>query len=248
MSSTYDRIGTAYGETRKEDPRIARLIFTELGGAATVLNVGAGAGSYEPSDRRVVAVEPSRVMIEQRPRDSAPVVQAVAESLPFADNSFDAAMAVLTLHHWNEAGAGLAELDRVARARILLLTWDPSSDGFWLVRDYFPAFLARDRKRLPPIDRLTRLLDDPRVIPVPIPHDCRDGFLGAYWRRPEAYLDPKIRGGISSFASWPDPAGLRALERDIESGEWARRNGDLLETPDLDIGYRLIVGRPGGLR
>jgi SAM-dependent methyltransferase len=244
VSSTYDRIGGAYRQTRKGDPRLARLIVSELGPAKTVVNVGAGTGSYEPVDRFVVAVEPSRVMLEQRPAASAPATQAFAERLPFGDDAFDAAMAVLTLHHWTDQTAGLMELSRVARERVVLLTWDPSSEGFWLVRDYFPALLEADRKRLPPVDQLLGFLTDGRVIPVPIPHDCADGFLGAYWRHPAAYLDAGIRGGISSFATCQDLSALQRLDEDLASGEWQRRYGELLEKDELDIGYRLIVGRP----
>ena len=242
--STYDRIGGDYRQTRKKDPRLARLIARELRDAETIVNVGAGTGSYEPTDRFVVAVEPSRVMLQQRPPKAAPAAQAIAERLPFRDDAFDAAMAVLTVHHWSDQHAGLRELSRVARERIVLLTWDPSNEGFWLMRDYFPQFLEADRKRLPPIERLLSFLGDARVITVPIPHDCADGFLGAYWRRPEAYLNAEIRSGISSFATCRDLSPLQRLEEHLHTGEWQRRYGELLEEEELDIGYRLVVGRP----
>ena len=136
----YDEIGRSYTVTRRPDPRIARAIDTALGDARSVVNVGAGAGSYEPSHLRVTAVEPSPAMIRQRPSAAAPVVRAVAEHLPFADTSFDAALAVLTLHHWTDRAGGLAELARVARRRVVILTWDPSCrDLFWLTTEYFPA-------------------------------------------------------------------------------------------------------------
>ena len=244
MLRTYDRIGADYRQTRKEDPRLARLIARELQGARTVVNVGAGTGSYEPTDRFVVAVEPSAVMLQQRPPKAAPVVQAIAERLPFRDDAFDAAMAVLTVHHWNDQDAGMRELNRVAAERIVLLTWDPSHHGFWLMRDYFPQFLEADRHRLPPIERLLSAVRDGRVITVPIPHDCVDGFLGAYWRRPEAYLNATIRSGISSFATCRDLSPLQQLEDDLDTGEWQRRYGELLDEEELDIGYRLVVGRP----
>ena len=243
-ATTYDRIGAEYRQTRKEDPRLARLIARELQGARTVVNVGAGSGSYEPADRFVVAVEPSAVMLQQRPPKAAPAVQAIAERLPFRDDAFDAALAVLTVHHWSDQQTGLRELNRVAGTRIVLLTWDPSSAGFWLMSDYFPQFLEADRHRLPPIDRLLTFLGDAHVIPVPIPHDCVDGFLGAYWRRPEAYLNPEIRSGISSFATCRDLSPLQQLEDHLVTGEWHRRYSDLLEKEELDIGYRLVVGRP----
>jgi len=244
VSSTYDRIGSAYGQTRRADPRLARLIAIQLRGARTVVNVGAGTGSYEPHGRFVVAVEPSRLMLEQRPPTSAAAVQAIAERLPFRDDAFEVAMAVLTVHHWSDQPAGLMELSRVARERIVLLTWDPSSEGFWLMRDYFPEFLEADRKRLPPVEQLLSVLEDGQVITVPIPHDCADGFLGAYWRRPQAYLNAAIRRGISSFATCRDLSALQRLEDDLDSGEWRRRYGELLEEEELDIGYRLVVGRP----
>ena len=242
--STYDRIGSDYRLTRIEDPRLARLITRELRGASTILNVGAGTGSYEPTDRFVVAVEPSWVMLQQRPATAGPAVQAIAERLPFQNDAFDAAMAVLTVHHWSDLRVGLSELGRVTRERIVLLTWDPSSHGFWLIKDYFPEFLEADRSRLPPIERLLSVLEDGRVIPVPIPHDCVDGFLGAYWRRPSAYLNADVRKGISSFATCRDLSPLQRLAEHLETGEWHRRYGALLAAEELDIGYRLVVGRP----
>lgn len=242
--TNYDRIGACYGRNRKEDPRLARLIAGELQDARTVVNVGAGTGAYEPVDRFVVAVEPSSVMLQQRPPGAAPAAQAIAEQLPFRDGAFDAAMAVLTVHHWSDQHAGMRELSRVARERIVVLTWDASSEGFWLLTDYFPQILEADRKRFPPVERLASFLGDPQVITVSIPHDCADGFLGAYWRRPEAYLNAQTRGGISSFASCRDLSPLQRLEDDLATGEWQRRNGKLLDEEELDIGYRLVVGRP----
>ena len=244
VSSTYARIGSGYIQTRKEDPCLARLIVRELRGARTVVNIGAGIGSYEPTDRSVVAVEPSTMMLKQRPRASAPVVQAFAEQLPFRDAAFEAALAVLTVHHWRDQRVGLMELSRVARERVVLLTWDPSNEGFWLLRDYFPEFLAADRKRFPPVEQLLRVLTDVEVIPVPIPHNCADGFLGAYWRRPKAYLDAEIRSGMSSFATCRDLSALQRLEKHLDTGEWQRRHGEFLDRENLDIGYRLVVGRP----
>lgn len=243
-SNTYDRIGFDYRLTRTEDPRLALVIARELTGANTIFNVGAGTGSYEPADRYVVAVEPSHVMLRQRPATAGPATRAIAEHLPFGDDAFDAAMAVLTVHHWGDQRAGLRELARVARERIVMLTWDPSSDGFWLLQDYFPEFLEADRNRLPPIEHLLSILEDGRVIPVPIPHDCVDGFLGAYWRRPSAYLNADVRKGISSFATCRDLSPLQRLAEHLETGEWQRRHGGLLAAEELDIGYRLVVGRP----
>jgi SAM-dependent methyltransferase len=232
---------------RREEPRIRARIHAALGDARTVVNVGAGTGAYEPRDREVVAVEPSEVMIAQRPAGAAPVVRAHAEELPFDNASFDAAMAVLSDHHWDDHARGLAELRRVAR-RVVLFTWEPATArDTWVVRDYFPAF----EELIPRGYRLEHTLErlgGARQEIVPVPHDCRDGFFHAYWRRPKAYLDPGVRAGISVFALI-DPAavedGLARLRRDLESGEWRRRNAELLELDELDAGYRLVVHEDG---
>jgi SAM-dependent methyltransferase len=239
----YDRIGAGYTATRRPDPRIALAIDAALGDARTVVNVGAGAGAYEPRDRRLVAVEPSRAMIGQRPRGAAPCVQGAAERLPFRDRAVDACLAVLTLHHWTDPAAGLAELRRVARRRVVVLTWDPASwGGFWLTVEYFPEIL--DLPRFRSMAALERSLGPIRVVPVPIPHDCSDGFLGAFWRRPEAYLDPAVRRAMSGFAQL-DPAivarGIARLRDDLRSGRWQARHGALQARESLDLGYRLVV-------
>jgi SAM-dependent methyltransferase len=243
MAHLYDTIGIGYQAHRRPDPRIAAAILHALGNARSVVNVGAGAGSYEPVDRAVVAVEPSLAMIRQRPAGSPPVVQASATALPFRDAAFDAALAVLTVHHWPDRARGLDELRRVARERVVMLTWDPAAAGFWLVEDYFPALVAIDREIFPPLDELRRVLGPIAVNPMPIPHDCVDGFLGAYWRRPAAYLDPAVRGAISTFTKLGDvDAGLGRLREDLADGSWARRHQDLLGRSELDLGYRLVVG------
>jgi len=245
MAELYDAIGQGYGVHRRPDPRIASAIVAALGPATTVVNVGAGAGSYEPRDRRVVAVEPSGAMIRQRRAGSAPVVQASATALPFSDAVFDAALAVLTVHHWPDRARGLTELARVAR-RVVILTWDPASSGFWLVDDYFPELAVIDRPIFPGLAELRRLLGPIDVRPVPVPHDCADGFLGAYWRRPHAYLDAGVRGAISTFAKLgPIEAPLARLRRDLDDGSWARRHGHVLQRTELDLGYRLIVAGRG---
>ncbi|HEX4994408.1 MAG TPA: class I SAM-dependent methyltransferase [Methylomirabilota bacterium] len=242
MRQLYDTIGVGYRALRRPDPRIAAAIVSALGPAASVLNVGAGAGSYEPADRRVVAVEPSREMIRQRPAGAAPVVQASATALPFRAGAFDAALAVLTVHHWPDRARGLAELRRVARDRVVILTWEPDAAGFWLVEDYFPELVAIDRAIFPTRDELEHSLGPVELRPLPIPHDCVDGFLGAYWRRPRAYLDPAVRGAISTFSKLGDvAAGLARLRNDLEDGTWSRRHGPLLERAELDLGYRLVV-------
>jgi SAM-dependent methyltransferase len=245
----YDRIGRTYSATRRTDPRIAAAVRAALGDARTVVNVGAGAGSYEPGDLRVVAVEPSPAMIAQRPAGAAPCVRGVAEQLPFRDRGVDASLAILTLHHWTDQAAGLAELRRIARRRAVVLTWSPAAPvDFWLTTDYFPEILVLDRPRFQTLAVLERSLGPARAIPVLVPHDCQDGFLGAFWRRPEAYLDDRVRGAISGFSQL-DPAavarGVARLRDDLESGRWAARHAALLEQDSLDLGYRLVVAERG---
>jgi len=241
MGVLYDTIGKGYAEMRRPDRRIALAVETALGSAQSVVNVGAGAGAYEPVERLVVAVEPSIAMISQRPAGSAPAVQACASSLPFGNDSFDAALSVLTVHHWRHRAQGLGELRRVARRRVVILTWDRASPGFWL-SDYFPELLDLDRSLFPSVGELERALGPVSVDPVPIPHDCTDGFLGAHWRRPAAYLDERVREAISTFSKLPDAApGLARLSADLASGQWRRKYGALLRETALDLGYRLIV-------
>lgn len=240
----YDTIGVGYRERRRPDARIGDAVRRALGGSTSVVNVGAGAGSYEPRGPGVVAVEISSRMIAQRPADAARAVQADAVALPFFARTFDAAIAILTMHHWADAVAGLREMARVARDRVVVLTWDPAAPAFWLA-DYFPAILDVDRRIFLPTERFADALDDVIVEPVPIPHDCTDGFLGAYWRRPEAYLDAEVRRAISTFAAIDGvDDGVRALEADLASGAWARRHGALAARTALDLGYRLVTGRP----
>jgi len=241
MNKTYDRIGVNYSDLRKPDPRIEGVIGTALGPAKTVLNVGAGAGSYEPADRQVTSVDPSIEMIRQRPASAAPVVRGRAEGLPFDDKSFDASMAILTVHHWADQEKGLKELRRVTRGRIVILTYDPSFRGFWLA-DYIPELVALDEAQMPGMADYGKWLGPVEISPVPIPHDCTDGFLCAYWRRPAAYLDPKVRAAISSFWAVGDIGeALRKLEGDLESGAWAWRYAELRELDARDFGYRLVT-------
>ena len=241
MEALYDRIGRGYANIRKPDVRMAKAIWRALGNHRSVVNVGAGTGSYEPRDRHVVAVEPSMTMIAQRPAGSAPVVRASAVSLPFANDSFDAGLAILTVHHWPDRLRGLCELRRVSRHRVVVLTWDPASPGFWLT-DYFPEILDIDRPLFPAIGDFERALGPATVEVIPIRHDCTDGFLGAYWRRPDAYLDERVRGAISTFSKLSDPGpSLDRLRRDLESGDWQRKYGALTKKTELDLGYRLIA-------
>jgi SAM-dependent methyltransferase len=239
----YDRLGVGYTSLRRPDPRIAAAIHEALGDAVTIVNVGAGTGSYEPADRRLVAIEPSRVMVAQRPPDAAPAILASAEDLPLADDSVDAAMAILTDHHWADRARGLAEMRRVARRRVVLFQFDPAcSDAFWLVRDYLPTFRRRMQDR--DLATLMAPLGEVELRPVPIPHDCADGFLAAFWRRPHAYLDPGVRDGISVFRLLPEAEVADAVARlraDLESGAWERRNAGILERDAMDLGYRLVV-------
>ncbi len=241
MKPLYDKIGVGYAQRRQPDPRIARAIQQALGDAHSVLNIGAGTGSYEPSDRDVTALEPSAEMIQQRPPGTATAHQGAAENLPFADRQFDAAMAVLTVHHWSDLNAGLREMRRVAKDRAVILTFDPAADYFWLA-DYIPEIIALDQPIMPKMDAFQAVLGQTNVEAVPVPHDCTDGFLGAYWRRPEAYLDPDVRSAISTFAKLDDISGaLKQLEDDLASGAWDARYGNLMLKESLDIGYRLVV-------
>ncbi len=240
----YDVIGRGYAEQRRADPRIAAAISAALADAASVLNVGAGAGSYEPTDRQVVALERSAVMMAQRSPGSAPVVQGTGESLPFTNAAFDAVFGVLTLHHWSDQVGGLRECARVARRRVVFFTWDPGAGGFWLTQQYLPQFMVRDHKRFPSMEAFASAFgSDWRVqaLPVPIPRDCIDGFLGAYWARPAAYLDPRVRSGMSSFDRIGADDGLARLRSDLADGTWSARNGHLLAFESLDIGYRIVV-------
>jgi SAM-dependent methyltransferase len=248
VSARYDTIGRTYTATRRPDPRVAARIDAALGDARTVLNVGAGTGSYEPREREVTAVEPSATMRAQRPPDAAPCVAAQAEDLPFAGASFDAVLAILTLHHWGDWRAGAAECLRVARDHVVVFTWDPAAAArLWLGPEYFPGLWADDVARFPSLDEQAHAFAAERIEVVAIPHDCSDGFMGAHWRRPAAYLNPAVRDGISTFAL-RTPAqlepGLRALEDDLATGVWAARHADLLERDELDLGYRLLVGTP----
>lgn len=247
----YETIGVGYARRRRPDPRVAAQIHGHLGSPAErrhVLNVGAGAGSYEPEDRRVTAVEPSPRMIAQRPPTvTREVVRAVGGALPFPDGTFDAATALLTVHHWPDPFAGLAEVRRVTTGPVVVFTFDYAVHAEqWLVADYFPEMLAFDTD-LPTPAALAEALGGGTVEVVPIPVDCLDGFMHAWWRRPEAYLEPDVRAAISGLARLPDTVILPAVERlraDLASGAWAERHADLLDRTELDGGYRLVVS-PG---
>jgi SAM-dependent methyltransferase len=240
----YDRIGRTYGAIREADPRLAAPIWQALGDARSVVNVGAGTGSYEPPDRQVTAVEPSAVMIAQRPRGAAPAIQAVAEQLPFADDSFDAAMAILTLHHWSDVNAGLAEMVRVARHRVVVVTFDAEvADDLWIVRDYLPEVNVYRARPFSSIAQLLDALPAATVQPLLVPRDCTDRMFATLWARPEQYLDPRVRDATSTWHQIPHAAADRALSqlrRDLASGEWEERYGRLRTMAEYDVGLRLI--------
>jgi len=241
----YDRMGIDYSEVRRADPRFEAAIWAALGDAQSVLNVGAGAGSYEPRDREVIAVEPSPVMIAQRPPGAAPAIQGVAESLPLEDDSVDATMGVFTMQHWDDVDRGLSEVLRVTRDRVVLLTLDLDvTAGMWLCRDYLPEIVEHDRGTFPSIAHLEAVLPSLRVEAIPVPRDCADGFCIALWSRPEAHLDPNVRRSSSIWHLLPavvvEPA-LDRLRRDLASGEWDRRYGRLRNEDSFDVGLRLVT-------
>ena len=242
MADLYDTIGLNYADLRRPDRRIAEKIDLALGDALEVLNVGAGAGSYEPENRKITAIEPSIEMIKQRSDSDTIVVQGSAEELPFDDDAFDASMAVLTLHHWSNKDVGIREMQRVTKGAVVILTFDPYAKWFWLA-DYFPALEELDRWQMPQIEKFKEWFDEPKVEVLPIPSDCTDGFLAAYWKRPEAYLDKRVRAAMSSFSAIGDISdGVAKLTRELDSGEWHRRYSHLSDLDELDCGYRLIVG------
>lgn len=244
---SYDRIGHSYAAGRRMDPRIAATIWRALGGARTVLNVGAGAGSYEPADRDVTAVEPSAVMRAQRPPGAARCIAAAAEALPFPDQSFDAATAILSDHHWLDPIAGLSEMRRVAR-RVVVFTWDLAQiPRFWLVRDYLPRYADALADVQPTLEERAQAIDA-SIHRVAIPWDCVDGFFHAYWRRPGAYLDPKVRDATSVWSRL-EPAvvteAIGELAGDLASGAWLAKNHELLRLEAAELGGRLLVADAG---
>lgn len=237
----YDTIGAGYTRHRRPDPRWAARITAALDGADQIVDIGAGTGSYEPDDRAVVAVDASAVMLAQHPGRLR--VRSAAEHLPFRDDQFDAAMAVFTVHHWADLDRGLREMRRVARRQVIL-SFDHEMEGrFWL-SDYVPAMLDQQHSWKATIDDVASRLDDADVTVMPVPHDCIDGFMAAYWRRPEQYLDPTVRANISGLALLaPDDIepGMRRLADDLASGRWHECYGQLLDLAEIDAGYRLIV-------
>lgn len=244
--AVYNLIGKGYGDVRRPDPRIAAQIRVAIGAADSLVNVGAGVGAYEPDDVWTVAVDPSDVMIAQRPVTAAPAVQARAERLPFRDGAFDVGMATFTVHHWSDPLAGLNELQRVSRRQVVL-TWDPATfeRSFWFARDYLPRGHQSDERGTANMIATT-LRSSVTETPVLVPADCTDGFYAAYWARPEAFLDPTVRAGVSALALEEPSRVQSALTRladDLASGDWDRRYGVLRHRDSCDLGYRLLVTR-----
>jgi SAM-dependent methyltransferase len=245
----YDAIGAGYSRLRREDPRFAQIIHRALGDATSVVNVGAGAGSYEPRDRYVLAIEPSDVMAAQRPPGLAPAIRASAGELPLRDSGVDAAMAVLTIHHWDsEQERGVRELRRVARDAVVILTYEEAvSRRMWLVDEYLPEVAELDRRIFPAPERIAEWLGgDVRIETVEVPADTSDWMLGAFWAHPERVLDPQARAATSGFARMTAAVIERVastLEADLRSGAWDARHGNLRALESLDVGLRLIVAR-----
>ncbi|MFW6263141.1 MAG: class I SAM-dependent methyltransferase [Thermotogota bacterium] len=242
MRVKYDVLAPDYAKYRVPDFRIEAAIRRHICAGEKVLNVGAGQGSYEPDDCAVTAIEPSREMIAQRPSLKVPALQGAAEHLPFSDTSFDVSLAILTIHHWKDIQKGLKEVKRVTRGKIVILTWNRELGNFWLP-DYFPQIAGIDTDLFPSIDRLSYLLGgSTNVEVIEIPYDCTDGFMCAYWRRPEMYLDSAARNAISTFSRLGDiRSGLDRLRHDIARGIWHNKYESLLKKTSLDCGYRLVV-------
>ena len=241
----YDHIGTTYTRTRRTDPRVAAQIRAALGDARRIVNIGAGTGSYEPSDLEVIAIEPSPTMYRQRPAGAAPVARAYAEALPFAAGAFDAALAIFTVHHWADTVRGLREMRRVANRQVILSFDALFAVRFWLVEEYFPEMGALDAESTGYTSyEIGRVLDVHAVETLMVPADCVDGFAACFWNRPEAYVDPEVQAGISGLARL-DPEvrarGTAHLRRDLASGAWDARHGELRSLTELDVGYRLVV-------
>jgi SAM-dependent methyltransferase len=244
MKTLYDEIGINYSVKRCTDPKIAKQLYSELQGAARIVNIGAGTGSYEPENVELVAVEPSSEMISQRKTGSYRVEQAFAQELPFENSSFSHAMTVLSMHHWENRPLAFSEINRVATEKFVAVSWDPESEPFWLTRDYFPEIYEMDKGIFPDLEELNDHFDEVKMSPLLIPSDCMDGFLAAFWKRPEAYLDNKVRQSSSAFSKIESLSeGLQKLEDDLASGVWAENNHAILSSSSIDVGYRIISAR-----
>lgn len=242
--AAYEDLGINYSDFRRADPCIEARIWAALGDARSVVNVGAGTGSYEPRDRELIAVEPSLLMISKRPPDAAPARQSVAEALPLDDKSVDAAMGTLTIHHWNDLDAGIAEMRRVARKRIVLLTIDAEKNSeIWTLSEYFPAAAQAEREKMPAMSAVEAILPKATIEVVPTPSRCRDEFTSALWDRPELFLEPSVLRASSlwhQLSSELISQGQKRLRADLASGRWDEKHGHLRTLPELDIGLRLI--------
>lgn len=242
MKALYDTIGEQYSIGRREDPQIAANIAQFLTNAESILNIGAGTGSYEPHGKNVFAVEPSLTMIEQRAVNAAPVKQASAESLPFPDNHFTHAMTILSMHHWSNRAAAFNEIKRVTTERFIAVTWNPNAEPYWLTAEYFPEIHEIDCAIFPSLDELSTHFTAMSVYPLPIPATCIDGFTAAYWARPHAYLDPSVRASMSTFSKINNlTKGLTQLETDLSTGLWEKNYGRLKQYETLDVGYNIVV-------
>lgn len=242
--AAYDSLGVNYSEFRRPDPRIEARIWAALGNARSVVNVGAGTGSYEPDDLEVIAVEPSPLMIAKRPEGAAPALLGSAESLPLDDKSVDAAMATLTIHHWSDLEVGLAEMRRVARKRIVLFTIDAEKNSeIWTLSEYFPEAAQAEREKMPSMDFLKTKLPNATIDVVPAPSHCRDEFTSALWDRPELFLEPRV---LQASSLWHQLSpeliaqGQQRLRSDLASGRWDEKHGHLRTLPEVDIGLRLV--------
>jgi SAM-dependent methyltransferase len=241
----YAPLAVDYSRVRRPDPRIGAQLAAALGDARTVLNVGAGTGSYEPVDRQVVAVEPAAGMRARRDPALPPAIDATAEALPFDDDAFDAALAVLTVHHWPDLEAGLAEVRRVTRGPVVVMSADPEALADLWVADYSPEFHATERRRYPPLARIAAALGgEAETIGLRIPFDCTDGFTDSFYGRPEAMLEPAVRRAQSAWSFVDDEAQTRfvdSLSADLESGAWDERHGALRTTPEIVGSMRILV-------
>ncbi len=244
MNALYDDIGNDYSVTRCTDPKVAEQLYSELQDATHIVNIGAGTGSYEPENIKLIAVEPSSKMISQRKIGSHPVKQAFAESLPFESNIFSHAMTVLSMHHWQNRVSAFQEINRVTTKKFIAISWDPKSEPFWLTRDYFPEIYEMDKNIFPSIEELNDFFGEVTIRPLHIPSDCKDGFLAAFWKRPDAYLSSSVRQAMSPFSKIKNLSeGLQKLKADLASGDWLKKNHDILSCSDLDVGYRLITAK-----
>lgn len=244
----YGALGRGYARYRQPDPRLFAVISAALGDADTVLNIGAGSGSYEPTDRQVTAVEPSGSMRAQRPAHLSPALDGTAENLPFPDRSFDAAMTTFSVHQWQDTAAGLREMRRVTRGPVVILTCDPQRvEDFWLT-EYAPEVTATEARRYPGLDELEAGLGGrARSVLVPIPLDCTDGFNEAYYGRPEGLLDPGARLSCSAWSFVPEDATehfAQELGGDLDSGAWDARHGTLRTLPQYEGSLVLVASQP----